>query len=965
MTFENYKKHMERRIKKYSILILSVLIYSSFAYSQTKGLNIDKGVAYIKQERLNKKNISLHGKWEFYPNELLAPSDFSFGTKQAGCQYILVPHAWNNYTNSKDQMKALGYATYRLQIIHHCKSQKIGITSRAISSASLIFIDGKKLAELGKVATSKEKSEPEAKPLSIFFTPKSDTTDIIIQVANFYYGKGGITREIKIGTEANIKREKTRTTGISLLLIGAFLLMGLYNLGFFLLLRKSIPELFFGFLSLTVAARLLLTRNVYILNIFPDLNWSLRIHLEYLTFYAGALCFFLFIYYLYKKLFYKPILYFAIGSIVAYMLILFASSIYIFSQTIVSFQILSIFIVVYLSIVFIKAIIQKKEGAFILFVGFIILSLTFINDALYADNIIQSIELIPYGLFIFVFLQAYILLKRFAESFVRTENLSVEQNMLNRDLEAKVAERTKELQDTTNLLKRKEQRLHSIIENQDAYVIIIDLDNKIIFGNTKIFEFYGIDKEEAIGLDISDFLLPEDKYIVDVEARRRKAGKAGQYNITVDVKGKKRTLQIYGSPDLSETGEVIGRIAVVRDITSEIEKNEYIDRIHQELKEHKAKYELILNSSVDIIFLLDLDGKILFVNKKLEEFFGFACSGIIGCNFKNFIPESEYVNLNKHIERIVKKEKACNFRTFVIRRKNILLPVEVNGKLIQEGNEPRILLSVRDISKIVRAEKAFVASERKFRTLVENQTEGVGVTDINGVFTFANPAAEEILGVKPGKLIGKSLHGFLSYKSYKKVILESGKMKVGEKAKYELQVMQSSGEVRDILVSVTPYLNSDKEIIGSIGVFMDITEKKRAENKVKENETRYKLAESAANIGTWEWRISENKTFWSDTTYKIFGLEKNEEFFDGDKFFNVVDAGEVERLKKEMEAVVKQNKNKLNTRFKAFKNKKPIIIDQVSRIIRDENNIPRTVFGVFQDVTKRVKAEQEFPKMIL
>ncbi len=950
---------MKRRIKKYTILILSVFFYFSFAYSQTKGLNIDKGVAYIKQGTLNKKNISLYGQWEFYPNELLAPSDFSFGTKQADRQYILVPDAWNNHTNSKDRMKALGYATYRLQIIHHCKSQKIGIASRAISSASLIFIDGKKLAELGKVAASKEMSEPEAKPQSIFFTPKSDTTELIIQVANFYYGKGGITREIKIGTEANIKREKTQTTGISLFLIGAFVIMGLYHLGLFLLRKRNIPELFFGLLSLIIAARVLLTGDLYILNIFPNLSWELRMHLEYLTFYSGVLCFFLFIYFLYKKLFYKPILYSTIGLIGAYMLILFASSVYVFSKMLISFQVLTLLLVIYVLIIFVKAIIQKEEGAWILFTGFMIISATFINDSLYFDNIIQSIMLIPYGLFIFIFLQAYMLSKRFVGAYVKTEELSLELNVLNKELEKKVQERTKALHNTTKQLKHKEQRLHSIIENQDASILIVDLNDKVTFGNTRIFKYFGIDKKDAIGLDISTFLSAEDKRFVDSELERRKEGKEGQYNIRVELKGKKRTLQIYGSPDFSETGEVIGRIAVVRDITSEIEKNEYIDRMHQELKDRKAKYELVLESIVDIIFLLDLDGKILFVNKKLEEVFGFACSGTIGCNFKDLIPESEYENLNKHIKRIIKKGKTGNFRSFVSRKENILIPIEINGRLIQEHNEPRILLSARDISKRIRAEKAFAQSERKFRTLVENQSEGVTIVDVDDKFTFANPVAEKILGVKPGELIGKSLHAFLSYSAYKKVQFKNSQMKPGKKETYELKIIQSSGEFRHLLVSVTPYLNSEKEIIGSIGVFMDITERKRNEDKIKESETRYKLAENAANIGTWEWRILQNKTFWSDTAYKIFDLEKNEEYWGKDDIFlKVMPPDEAEKLKASLNKAVNQNKNKLNVRFKAFKNKKPITVDLFAQIIRDENNMARTVFGVFQDITKRVKAEQ-------
>ena len=131
------------------------------------------------------------------------------------------------------------------------------------------------------------------------------------------------------------------------------------------------------------------------------------------------------------------------------------------------------------------------------------------------------------------------------------------------------------------------------------------------------------------------------------------------------------------------------------------------------------------------------------------------------------------------------------------------------------------------------AEKALRMSEEKYRMLVENQGEGMGITDLEERFVFCNPAGEKIFGVEPGQLINRNIKEFLGPETFQIIKQQTQKRLAGEKSIYEIEIIQPSGEKRQLLVTATPQKDSDGQVIGTFGIFRDITERKRAEEEQK------------------------------------------------------------------------------------------------------------------------------------
>jgi len=146
------------------------------------------------------------------------------------------------------------------------------------------------------------------------------------------------------------------------------------------------------------------------------------------------------------------------------------------------------------------------------------------------------------------------------------------------------------------------------------------------------------------------------------------------------------------------------------------------------------------------------------------------------------------------------------------------------------------------------AEDALKESEKKYRLIIENQGEGIGLVDTEERFIFANPAAERIFGVDPGTLMNRNLMEFLKPESVDEVLRETQKRSQSEQSSYEIEIVTPGEEHRVLLVTASPQFDDNATFTGTFGVFRDLSERKKIEESLKQSEERFrKLAETAAD----------------------------------------------------------------------------------------------------------------------
>lgn len=418
------------RIKYIQILLICIVLAVS-ACRNTTGVNkhprAHKGVIDLTGFSFNTgETVKLDGQWEFYWEKLLTREDFLKTPPPVRDGYITVPSAWNGYTVGNKKLTGDGFATYRLTVLLAPGSGPVAFRLLDMRTAYTIFINGEKVASNGVVGTTEEQSRPQYLPVVVDYTPKSDRLEIILQVSNYNHGRGGAFHSISIGGNRDIHGVRDLNLSFQIFMLGSLLIMALYHLGLFLLRRNDKSPLYLGLFCLLIAIRPLVNGEFYLIQLYPDFSWEAMLKTEVLTLYLGLPFFAMFMNSLFPFEFPSKILrpLQVVGIIFSAIVIVAPAPIY--SKTVVPYEFITLLVSIYSVYAIIVAFIRKREGSGIFIIGILVLFITVVNEILYDNMVINTGNFFPFGLFIFVLSQSFLLSRRFSRSFGKIEQLSKE-----------------------------------------------------------------------------------------------------------------------------------------------------------------------------------------------------------------------------------------------------------------------------------------------------------------------------------------------------------------------------------------------------------------------------------------------------------------------------------------------------------------------------------------------------------
>lgn len=139
----------------------------------------------------------------------------------------------------------------------------------------------------------------------------------------------------------------------------------------------------------------------------------------------------------------------------------------------------------------------------------------------------------------------------------------------------------------------------------------------------------------------------------------------------------------------------------------------------------------------------------------------------------------------------------------------------------------------RSEDNLRKSEANFRESESKLRTLIASMNEGLTHVDNNEVIEFANARLCEMTGYRREEMVGRTTFDlFLDDEGRRIIEKENEQRKKGISGQYEAQIRKKSGEMMWVLISGAPVTNEDGVVTGTLGMFMDISERKRAEEQL-------------------------------------------------------------------------------------------------------------------------------------
>jgi sensor histidine kinase YesM len=414
---------MTKYIRFYLFIILITFFFSGCSIVHPPvTYNADKGSIDLRGFDFTGKTLNLDGLWGFYWNKLLTYDELQ---KNNPDLYVDVPSAWNNYSIHGKKLPGVGYATYRLHVVTDLPEDTVlGLRLNTFSSAYRLFINDRQIASNGTAADNERDEVGEYRPQAAYFPVPAHEFDIIIQVSNFEYARGGFWSSLRLGSADRIVDFHDNTMGREQLAIGVLLIIALYYLTLYLFQREFKFSLYFSCFCFLLVLTLDTLGQFIISRVFDGIDFGLLVFIWYSA--TNWIVFFLILmmHELFRSKFSSIILrIFLILISIFQLIILFTKPVF-YSRLGIPSNIMGILAVFFTLIIIILGIKNRRRIAWLNLCCMLIIFLTFLHDNFYWLNIIKDGELIYFGIFLCIFLQIImqtLKIKEFINQSISTE----------------------------------------------------------------------------------------------------------------------------------------------------------------------------------------------------------------------------------------------------------------------------------------------------------------------------------------------------------------------------------------------------------------------------------------------------------------------------------------------------------------------------------------------------------------
>ena len=449
---------------------------------------VRKGVLDLREYDFNKDGpLELKGEFEFYWNQMLNPA---VEGEPGEMIYAEVPGSWTRLIKTNPEVTRYGFATYRVLIKLPEHMDEVAFRIKDVFSASGYFLNGKAIDYLGFPGVNKYQTVIRySRPLMIG-TVNSQDVELLIRVSNFDNQFSGIVGEITLGKVSQMQEARQKELYRGHFLIGAFLIIGIYFLGLFLI-RTEHYRLYFSVLCFLMALRVVMIADIPVLDTL-NLNGLTMARLDYLNIYFFAPFFILMIRSIFPIEF--PQFFFRVSMWISviFISVVVVSPISLFSFTMPYFFGFFILVSMLFLYVIILAWIRGRSHAPAYTIGLAILFLGTLNDMLNEVDVIQTMLVVHYTMFVYLLIYAYIFADKSNFLQKKAQKLAEEVSQVKNNLEELVEERTTELQSVSTELESQKRMLEST--NSDLL--------EAINARNRLFAIIGHDVRAPIGYNL-------------------------------------------------------------------------------------------------------------------------------------------------------------------------------------------------------------------------------------------------------------------------------------------------------------------------------------------------------------------------------------------------------------------------------------------------------------------------------
>ncbi len=506
------------------------------------------------------------------------------------------------------------------------------------------------------------------------------------------------------------------------------------------------------------------------------------------------------------------------------------------------------------------------------------------------------------------------------------------------------------------MLRRSEQKYRTILEEMGDGYFETDLTGNFTFVNDSMIRALGYSKEEIIGMNYRALRPKKDaKAVFKAYNRIYKTGEPLRNFFTEIIckDGRHIFAETSAFSIRNDKGEIIGFRGVRRDFTER-------KKAEEALEKSEVRYRQLAENAGEAILVVQ-DNVIKFANPKGAELSGYSIEELASRPFVEFIHPDDVDMVADRYMRRLKGEPLPQIYDFrIIRKDGAIRWGELNAVPISWEDQPAVLCFMSDITERKQAEEALRQSEERYRTMLEEMEEGYYEVDMAGTFTFVNDAMSRILGYSRDELIGMNYKAYTPKEDVKPIFQAYNRVyRTGEPLKwYPMPEIRKNGTRILAEDSVFPLRNEKDEVIGFRGISRDVTERKRAEEALRQSEERYRTILEEMEDSYFEVDLGGHLTFVNNSTCSNLGYSREELL--GMSYKNFTAEDDIESVFRVFNEVYRTGTPNKGFPWKTIRKDGAQGFAETSiSLLRDDKGDIIGFRGVGRDITMRKKIEEQ------
>jgi two-component system, cell cycle sensor histidine kinase and response regulator CckA len=494
------------------------------------------------------------------------------------------------------------------------------------------------------------------------------------------------------------------------------------------------------------------------------------------------------------------------------------------------------------------------------------------------------------------------------------------------------------------------ERYRKLIELM-PFAVAIHVEGKMAYLNPAGIMMCGeTSMDKIIGRPVMDFVHPDYRAIV---AKRIRAGiEKGELAMTMEEKflrpdGSTMDVEATSIPFIFD-GKPAMQV-VFQDI-SRRKETERIMRLSQ----------FSIERSRDSVLWLDRNRRIVYANEAASRSLEYSREELISLSMSDIEAESDK-DSSKNFIHDLKARGSKTFQSQLRTKSGNVFPVEIDSNYINFEGEEGSFSFVRDITERKRAEEALRQSERNYREIFNAVNEAIFIQDgKTAKIIDMNERVLDMYEYTRQEVMNKSIADLsVDEAPYRMEHITEWiyRTKIEGPQVFEWKAVKRSGEKFWVEMAFRHSTIGDQDRV--IAVVRDITDRKMAENALRESEYRLKRAQAMAHVGNWELDLSTQMMWASEEAFQIYGIERIHSEIPFEMFQGRVLLDDQPRLENTLQKLLLENR-RYDEEFQICRadNGQIRYVHSRAEVIRDSTGNPLKVSGVTQDITEQKEAEE-------